>query len=197
MPSALLRGLPLHVERPLPWALGQIVFRAIFAAMLATLLTGCEQSTYEYPDRRYGVRFDAEYFEKLQACEKRPTKVFPRHVSLDYGRKVQVIGRPAEWYSKPKFLGDTCYQASIGPNVYKDEDNDAPDFYSIDVEIKAESPGAPGGYTWAVVFERQFPIAELPEGFLYKSVHEVVSFDPLANTVVFAIGEEEYEYSLP
>ncbi len=161
------------------------------------LLTLCVLGCSEIHDQKYGVRFDAEYYAKLKVCEGLPLKSRIASGTLDNGERVHVSGRSAEWYSKSKYLGDTCYKASIGPYLYRDEGDEDPDFYAIDVQVKTESAEALGGYVWQVLFARQFHINDISDELLYQNVHEVVSFEPSSRTVTFSLDEKSYVYELP
>ncbi len=195
--TILLRAAYHNIGRSYIINLLGLKMRAITYLVMGLCLIGCEPVDYKYPDKKYGVRFDSEYFDKLRECESRPLRNRNKFTVFDYGEGVYVFGRPAEWYSKDKFLGDTCYRASIGPNVYRDEDNEKPDFYRISVHVKVSSTDATGGHSLLTLFLREFEIDDLQEDFLYKTVHEVVTYDPVTNRVTFNIGNKEYEYRLP
>jgi hypothetical protein len=171
--------------------------RTIPLAMLILVMLGCEFKIGGSHDQKFGVRFDTEYFEKEKICAEKPARDPIDLPSMDYGEQVHSFDRTVEWYSKAKFLGDTCYKASIGPFVYQDDPNSDPIIYAIDIEARVESQYSASGYSWDVLFERMIPIDELPEGFLYKDVHDVVSFDPISYSAVFSIGQREYVYVLP
>jgi len=65
---------------------------------------------------------------------------------------------------------------------------------NVSTVVSVERPFAGGSHT---LFERDFRVEELPDGFLDRPVEEVVSFDPATRTVTFAVGEQRVEYHLP
>ena len=139
------------------------------------------------------------YLAKMAECEMRPANTVLKHEQLDVGPALHKSGRPASWKSQQMFLGDTCFQASIGPGVYLDETNQEPDYYSIDVEGRhvGKTMGEKIGKYWLVYFRRDLEIQELPERFLERKIDDVVSFNKETNVVTFEIGKNKYAYPIP
>jgi hypothetical protein len=110
---------------------------------------------------------------------------------FDLGPRLHEMGRPAIWNSQSMALGNTGFVAHVGPGVYEDKDNEEPDYYSMDVEMDD------GGGAMLVYFQRDLRIDELPEGFLRKSIGDIVSYDPTTRSVSFSVGARRFEYHLP
>ena len=139
------------------------------------------------------------YLDRRAECETRAASPEPRHEQLDIGPTLHKFGRPASWKSQHMFLGNTCFQASIGPTIYQDETDQDPDYYSIDVEARhvRRLRSEESKESWLVYFSRDFKIQDLPESFLERKIDEVVSFDEKTNVVTFEIGKNKYTYQIP
>jgi hypothetical protein len=162
------------------------MIRKIQLALFIVLIQGCD------------VSFN-ENFEKKKICEsKAPLPRSPFEV-FDIGPRMHEMGRPAKWKSQRMYLGNTCYVASIGPSVYQDEKDSVPDYYTIDVELRLVEKRADGSISesWLVIYQRDFAISDMPQGFLDKKISEVVSYQEQSNAVIFSIGTRKYEYILP
>ena len=109
---------------------------------------------------------------------------------IDYGEKIHEKGRACLWESDRMELGLSRFTAAVGPNVYQDEDNREPDFYSIDVEFGHEDGSA-------VLFQRDLHISDLPDNFASLKASDVVKFDPRSRRVDFSIGDNKFSYTIP
>ncbi len=108
----------------------------------------------------------------------------------DYGEKIHEMGRSCLWESDRIELGLSRFTAAVGPNVYQDEDNEEPDFYTVDVEFGHEE-----GST--VLFERNLHISDLPDNFASLKATEVITFDRKTRRVDFRIGDNKFSYTIP
>ena len=88
-------------------------------------------------------------------------------------------------------LGATRFRANIGPSAYQDEDNNDPDYYTIEVEYERNDKSS------LVCYGRSFKLSDLPEGFIELGVKKVVQYDEATREVTFKIGKKLFEYTLP
>lgn len=114
----------------------------------------------------------------------------PAWFSPDYGPSLHVSGRECTWDATSVNLGDTGFIAYVGPHIYKDEDNDDPDYYSIDVEYKQEDGSL-------VCYSRDFELKDLPDGLLESEATDIVRYNADNRMVTFQIGTNKYQYQLP
>lgn len=112
------------------------------------------------------------------------------YLERDIGNRLHEFGRPAVWRSSHMELADTGYSAAVGPNRYTDENDQAWDFYSIDVE-------RPDGSMRHVYFQRDFEITDLPREVIDKKVDELVTFNEDSRVGTFSIGSKVVTYRLP
>lgn len=178
----------------------------ISAPLLVTvLLLGCNEtgqdSTKDSKDKMWVIAHQSskDYFKKKRICDKRePIKIiYTPHGSI--GPSLGEKGRPAQWAPQQKYLGDTCFVASIGPYYYRDEEDFDPDYYSVEVEVRQKEPHYDGQAreSWRVLYRRDFAIEDLPVGFVHKNIDDVVEFNQANKTVGFQVGDKFYEYRLP
>jgi hypothetical protein len=89
------------------------------------------------------------------------------------------------WYPKTVRLGETGYEACAGAWVYP-----RPKVYTVSV-VRPFDGGS------RTLFEREFRVDELPDGFLDRPADQVVAFDPETRTVTFSVGDRQFDYRLP
>lgn len=176
----------------------------VVIGIAAYALSGCDSrdDSYvvvsgEYDDGSPILYVTQDYIEKKRICDERPDQPMPE--KPDITPSMYEYNRPAEWQSQMKYVADTCYVAATGTVVYKDEENNTADYYSIDVEVRKTRSEEKGGRSeaWSVIFRRDFRIEELPAGFEKKPIDEIVSFDGNRKSVNFNMGGKIYEYRLP
>src|SRR5262245_58874485 len=122
-------------------------------------------------------------------------EVVPAEPRQDVGPLLHEFGRPCHCESQWCKIGDTPYPASVGPNYYEDVRERVPAFYSVQVCFAAPVAQPPEGpprppEVIGILFQRDFRMDELPDGFLERSPDEIVSFDPATSVVTFHIGEK-------
>lgn len=98
--------------------------------------------------------------------------------------------RPIRWESSSVQLGDSGYEAAVGPMMYQDMPDQGPDYYSIEVD-------QPDGDVSHVLYHEVFPISTIPIDVMSADAVDLVRYDEDTRTVIFDIGEEEYRYILP
>jgi len=116
----------------------------------------------------------------------------PFWVKTDIGPEIHVFGRPCLWKSSRVQIGKTNYVASVGPNIYQDESDQEPDFYTIDIEKRHLFSN-----NWGIYFERNFEIGQIPKDLLYEDASKIIEYHDKERLVVFTIGKNRYEYTLP
>jgi len=99
-------------------------------------------------------------------------------------------GRSCRWDADRLDLEIPHFSANIGPNTYQDEDNQQPDYFTIDVEFHE-------GNSSLVLFSRELPISDLPDGYVSLKAADVVTFDPKTRIVSFDMGEQKFSYQIP
>lgn len=115
----------------------------------------------------------------------------PKWYRPDLGPDIHVVGRAAMWQAKDIDIKGTKFKAGAGPAVYKDEENNEPDYYRIEVSYSLHD-----GNT-LVCFSREFHIKEIPENLLNKPIGDIISYSKKRRTVTFTIGSNKYSYVLP
>jgi len=144
-----------------------------------------------------------QHLKKIIECGMRLHYTKPDINDLDIGSAFNKHNRPAAWESQEMDLGNTCFKAVVGPYIYQDENNQDPDYYSIEVEAMqptrkdANSDVYSLEESWLVYFKKDFKIQDLPENFAQKNIAEFVSYDKKARLVTFAIGNKQLVYRLP
>jgi hypothetical protein len=124
-----------------------------------------------------------------QAEEK--IEALPKWYKPNLGPAIHEMGRPALWDAREMKLGDTRFRANIGPSAYQDEDNNDPDYYTIEVEYERNDKSS------LVCYARSFKLSDLPDGFIELGVKKVVQYDEATRKVTFKIGKKLFEYTLP
>jgi len=115
----------------------------------------------------------------------------PKWYKPNLSPAIHEMGRPALWDAREMKLGDTRFRANIGPSAYQDEDNNDPDYYTIEVEYERNDKSS------LVCYGRSFKLSDLPEGFIELGVKKVVQYDEATRKVTFKIGKKLFEYTLP
>jgi hypothetical protein len=169
---------------------------AVTCSFVVLFLCGCDATA---PPPAANKQFDPEYFRKMEVCEKQPDPITPIPSTFDYGARLIDPKRPARWDAQHTYLGDTCFKAAIGAFYYMDGSGDKPVAYSIDVEARKTDTAGDGQNrsSSVVLFEREFEINELPNGFEKEMIANVVRFDERTRVVRFSLGQHSYEYLLP
>ncbi len=116
----------------------------------------------------------------------------PLFVEQDIGPDLHVFGRPCLWDSSRIQLGNTGYFASVGPNIYQDEADEIPDFYTIDIQKRHLFSN-----NWGIYYERNFEIEQIPEELVWQDARKIVEYQKKERKVIFTIGKDKYEYILP
>ncbi|WP_430458213.1 hypothetical protein [Rheinheimera sp.] len=166
--------------------------------ILAIFLLGCEDNFGGSGNSQNSFPIPDGYFAEMDRCNRLVSES-PSKNAFDVEIGLHEHGRPAEWNSQRTYLGDTCLIASIGPGIYKDENDETPDYYSIDVELRQIEKNKDGVASegWLVLYQRDFRIEDLPSDFLKREITEVVSYDPTVRKAIFNMGNGIYEYKLP
>jgi len=161
-------------------------------------LSACENSKDSDPSNHLPANKGIESARTEHICETAKLKDMSEYENhKDYGERMHELGRPAVGKPTYIYLGETCFQASVGASTYQDEENTDPDYYTIQVLIEATDRDRPGGSIVMAIFERQFHISNVPKSILSKTAKEVTAYDPAAMEVSFTIGENVYKYKHP
>jgi len=123
-------------------------------------------------------------------------------IQPDIGKRMHEIGRPATWHATHMTIENNKFDIAVGPVVYQDDKDTLNDFYSIHIAITH-------GVLWHiinegsilrasyVIYQRDFKIDELPVGIIGLSASEIVEYNKRKRSVLFKLGDNSCNYSLP
>lgn len=115
----------------------------------------------------------------------------PKWLVPDIKNTLHESKRKAVWKATTNVFFDSKFYVSIGPCFYTDKFDEVPDYYTIEVSYIVSKDKI------LTCYSRDFKIDQLPEGFLKKQFHDIVSFDEKKKTVKFYIDDKVFIYKLP